>query len=337
MEKLLSRVTQSLAGARTLEDLARPLLDVLETVSGLESTYLTRVDEAMGVQHVQFARNTRHLNIPEGLSVPWDDTLCKRALDEARPYTNDVANCWGDSQAAGALGIKTYASAPVRTSDGLLYGTLCGASAESQPCSEAAVHLLGLFSVLIAQFVERDRLLEELRLANTTLTGLALTDGLTGLANRRALDLELDRILARAQRSGTSVLVGFVDLDDFKEINDKHGHEIGDQFLCAIAARLGACVRAGDVLARLGGDEFVLAGEGPAVCEANSLAPELLRHRLSQCLEGRFELHGSILNYGGASVGVAWIDPSKVTASSALRNADEAMYREKVRRRAERS
>lgn len=54
--------------------------------------------------------------------MPWHDTLCKRALDEGRPFTADVGQCWGDSQAAAALGIQTYASTPVRMSDGQLYG-----------------------------------------------------------------------------------------------------------------------------------------------------------------------------------------------------------------------
>src|SRR4051794_10571094 len=115
MDPLLLQLSDSVSSARTLEDLTRPMLEMLEAVSGLESTYLTMIDLDKGLQHVLYARNSRQMQIPEGLSVPWDDTLCKRALDEGRSYTGNVAECWGDSDAARDLGIQTYVSMPVRT------------------------------------------------------------------------------------------------------------------------------------------------------------------------------------------------------------------------------
>src|SRR5579862_1519455 len=125
MNASLADLSRSATAAESLEELARPLLEMLHAATGLESTYLTSVDLAAGEQHVQFALNAGSLTIPEGLTVPWNDTLCKRALDEGTLFCNDVAERWSDSEAATALGIKTYASAPVRTSDGLLVGTLC--------------------------------------------------------------------------------------------------------------------------------------------------------------------------------------------------------------------
>ena len=108
MEPLLNQLAESAAEARDLEGLTRPLLEVLEAVTGMESTYLTTIDLDRGVQNILYARNSAQMQIPEGLSVPWADTLCKRALDEGRPYTGDVSGCWGDSEAARALGIRTY-------------------------------------------------------------------------------------------------------------------------------------------------------------------------------------------------------------------------------------
>ncbi|MOA24362.1 putative diguanylate cyclase YeaP [compost metagenome] len=70
------------------------------------------------------------MQIPEGLSVPWEDTLCRRALEESQTFSNDVDLRWGDSDAARALQIQTYLSTPVRLTDGALYGTLCAASSE---------------------------------------------------------------------------------------------------------------------------------------------------------------------------------------------------------------
>ena len=111
----IARLSDSLVGAHSLEELVRPLLELLEAVTGLESTYMTAIDEVAGLQHILYARNTRRLQIPEGLSVPWDDTLCKRALDEGRMYTDDVADCWGDSDAARALRRRLSRSATTAT------------------------------------------------------------------------------------------------------------------------------------------------------------------------------------------------------------------------------
>jgi diguanylate cyclase len=80
MDSLIEQISDSVSSAKTLEDLARPMLEMLEVVTGLESTYLTTIDLDKGLQHILFARNVRQLTIPEGLSVPWADTLCRSAL-----------------------------------------------------------------------------------------------------------------------------------------------------------------------------------------------------------------------------------------------------------------
>jgi diguanylate cyclase len=107
-EALLGRISDTIASALTTEELTRPLLTMLELVTGLESTYLTRVDQEAGVQSILYARNSKVMQIPEGLNVPWDDTLCKRALDEGRPFTEDASECWGDPMPRAS-----WASAPM--------------------------------------------------------------------------------------------------------------------------------------------------------------------------------------------------------------------------------
>ena len=146
MDSLIARLSESLSSAQTLEALTRPMLEMLEAVTGCESTYLTSIDIEAGLQRVVVSRNSKQMQIPEGLSVGWSDTLCKRALDEGRPYTDDVEGLWGDSAAAQALGIRTYVSTPVRTGDGDLYGTLCAASSDRLPLPPNAQHVLQLFS-----------------------------------------------------------------------------------------------------------------------------------------------------------------------------------------------
>ncbi|MAD75525.1 MAG: GGDEF domain-containing protein [Rheinheimera sp.] len=128
MDKQLEQLAQFVATANTVEGLTRPLLALLQRITGLESTYLTAIDETAGVQHILIAHNAGALTLPEELTVPWQDTLCKRALESQQFVTEDVAGCWGDSDAARELGLKSYISVPVKNQDGSIFGTLCGAS-----------------------------------------------------------------------------------------------------------------------------------------------------------------------------------------------------------------
>ena len=334
MEEVFDKLSATVASANTLETLTRPLLELLETVTGLESTYLTSIDEENAVQSITIARNTGELRIPEGLVVPWSDTLCKRCLDQGRRIVSNVSEVWGDSQAAAALGIQTYASAPVRDSNGEIIGTLCAAGKKSKTLGARAISALNLFSQLISQFIERERLLGELRRANDYLTKFALTDSLTELPNRRALNDELGRLLARAARDGSSVLVGVLDLDGFKAINDEHGHLAGDQLLAQCAKRLAGAIRDTDMIARMGGDEFAIIGPGPAdKAEANRAATELAV-RLEEASAGTYSLRGLNVRFLGASAGI--IATRLVSTDRALELADADMYRAKRDRRQKR-
>ena len=323
-----SQLADSVAAAHNLEELVRPLLELLQAVTGLDSTYMTRIDVDAGVQHVVYAHNSHRLRIPEGLTVPWGDTLCKRALDEGRPYTDDVAACWNDSDAARALGISTYASTPIRGQDGVLLGTLCAASDQRRPLVDGGDRVLRMFSHLIGQQVERERLMNDLRRAHDALATSALTDVLTGLPNRRSLMDELQRRLARDARDGTRLLVAFVDLDDFKRINDRHGHEAGDRFLAAIADALAGAHRAGDFSARPGGDEFVTLATVPGDPAALARgAAGALETRIREATTGRFRLGPQLeVDYAGPSIGVIVADAGSHDAEAVLKQADAAMY-----------
>lgn len=334
MDALIAQISQSVTQARSLEELTRPLLKLLEAATGLESTYLTVIDLDKSVQRILYAYNTREMQIPEGLSVPWSDTLCKRALDENRPFSGDVGDCWGDSDAAAALGIQTYASMPVRMSDGTLYGTLCAASGNRHVLNPTCQHLLALFAQLIAHQVEREQLVQQLLSANAQLRAYATTDALTGLGNRRALMEALRRQLAQGQRQGATMLLAFLDLDGFKSINDRYGHEVGDQFLRETARRLLQVLRAEDLAARLGGDEFVVLGPGPVPGQAVEAARLALRRRIAEATQGRFVCGDVAIDYQGASVGVIAIAPGTLGAEEVLRQADQAMYEAKQARRA---
>lgn len=332
MNDILNRLAVAVTEDEDLETLVRSLLELLEAVSGLESTYLTTIDTASGVQRIVFSRNSKQLSIPEGLTVPWGDTLCKRALDEGRMYTNDVAGQWGDSDAARALGLRTYISEPVRIGDNELYGTLCGASKQKVHVSEESRHLLAMFSRLIARQLERDQLLEALRRERITLQEYALSDPLTGIPNRRSLDAELHRSLANADRTNSRIHLAFIDLDGFKSINDEHGHDEGDRFLIEIAKSLKNGIREGDFVARIGGDEFVVFGG--ACSDDLEASRRAIRKRLEELTKGTFALAETTIEYGGASVGVVTSEPGSKSAADLLARADDEMYAVKKARRA---
>ncbi|WP_265422551.1 GGDEF domain-containing protein [Aeromonas salmonicida] len=336
MDTILQALSVQVTAARDLESLTRPLLEMLETVTGLESTYLTQIDLEQSAQHILYARNSAALQIPEGGSVDWSDTLCRRALDEGRLYAADVADRWGDSAAARAMGIRTYMSSPVRTSSGSLYGTLCGASAEHKPLVTGSEHLIAFFARLIAEHVEREQLLQQLQQANNELSRQALSDPLTGLPNRRALMLELHRLFSLLKRTGHPLLISFIDLDGFKAINDTHGHDAGDLLLQTMAQQLAGALRSGDLLARVGGDEFVAVGMGPLSGEETvEIAVHCFQRRLFEQSQVQLPLASQVLNYPGASVGVVAVDPASISIDDALRQADACMYAVKRQRRAQ--
>jgi diguanylate cyclase (GGDEF)-like protein len=172
---------------------------------------------------------------------------------------------------------------------------------------------------------ERQRAHEELTRRQEELAFLATHDALTGLPNRTLILDRVEQMLVRSRRSQTPVAALFIDLDNFKSINDTLGHGAGDELLRAVAARLDGVVRDIDALGRLGGDEFVIVAEGMSL----SAGPELIAERLLEALKQPFELKGAEMNRltVTASVGIAAGD--RVSAEELLRDADIAMYRAK--------
>lgn len=333
---LLDRLAEVVPKADGMDSLVPTLLELLGAVTGLESTYLTSVDAERGVQTVLFANNQSgtRMRITEGLETPWDDTLCKRALDEGQAICERVEEKWGDSRAVRELGIHTYLSQAVRIGEGDLYGTLCAASPREATVPPEAVRVLALFSHLIGRQIDHEQLVDQLRRENREYGQFALTDPLTGIANRRALDRELERALATAHRRGGLLHLGFIDLDGFKAINDDYGHDAGDRFLIVIAGLLKQGLREGDFIARYGGDEFVVFGE--ATAGDPEAGRRELHNRLERLTRGHFEVAGTSLDYAGASVGVINSQPGDRDVRALLARADEAMYREKTRRRGDR-
>ncbi|MGI5404065.1 aminotransferase class I/II-fold pyridoxal phosphate-dependent enzyme [Streptomyces sp. CA-135486] len=164
----------------------------------------------------------------------------------------------------------------------------------------------------------------EQRQLERELTHRAFHDSLTGLPNRVLLLERIDRALLRGRRDSTVTCVLFVDLDDFKVVNDTRGHSVGDELLIAVARRLSGTLRASDTAARLGGDEFAVLMEGgkdPAVAE-------VLAAQIIQSLTQPFRLSGGMISLS-ASVGIASARDS-ATAEDLLGHADLALYAAKT-------
>jgi len=172
---------------------------------------------------------------------------------------------------------------------------------------------------------ERQRAHKELTSREKELVFLATHDALTGLPNRTLILDRIEQTLRRARHNQEPVAALFVDLDNFKAINDSFGHSTGDELLCAVAERLEGVVRETDALGRMGGDEFVVVTEGLSL----AAGPELIAERLLEAFKEPFVLgdEGENLVHTKASIGIATgVRPS---AEELLRDADIAMYRAK--------
>ncbi|WP_410676246.1 putative bifunctional diguanylate cyclase/phosphodiesterase [Amycolatopsis sp. cmx-4-68] len=187
---------------------------------------------------------------------------------------------------------------------------------------EVSVGVLVVFLVLARQLLsllDNRLLLRRVYEGRQQLTHQAYHDPLTGLANRALFGDRLDR--AVADGGDRPLVLIFVDLDDFKEVNDRFGHAGGDVLLHAVAQRLLSCVRAGDTVARLGGDEFAILLEGELD------APQAVADRIQGALRRPFAVHGTLVPVR-ASMGLVVPDPAEplVTSDVLLGRADTSMY-----------
>jgi diguanylate cyclase (GGDEF)-like protein len=169
-----------------------------------------------------------------------------------------------------------------------------------------------------------EKSLTELSRLKEQLHHMAYHDSLTGLANRALFSDEVESRLREPTGERSSVVL-FLDLDDFKVVNDTMGHAVGDELLTLVAQRLATCLRGGDLAARLGGDEFaVLLSDGPDMATAIMVAG-----RIQDALQAPFMVRGQEVLVG-ASIGIAMASGAGMKADELLRNADVAMYTAKA-------
>lgn len=174
------------------------------------------------------------------------------------------------------------------------------------------------FNHLQSKLIEQERYL----------ASMALHDSLTGLPNRSLIAEQLARELQRNQRNTHRLALLFLDLDGFKPVNDRYGHQIGDALLIQVAGRLRGVVREIDTVARLGGDEFLILLTD---CDVPQTAAERVAVECIAALDQPFAIAGHQIRIG-VSIGIAWTDQnaSNLTPDTLVSHADHAMYRAKA-------
>jgi diguanylate cyclase (GGDEF)-like protein len=224
-------------------------------------------------------------------------------------------------------GMQTGIVAPLHGESGCV-GLFLVAGRESvdRSFSDEDVRLLETLTGNITVALQYDRLEQAVRQLETLqheLERKALYDSLTQLANRSLFTNRLEHVL-KSRRPGVCVLL--LDIDEFKAVNDSHGHHAGDQLLRAVAERMRACVREGDTAARLGGDEFaLLLDRAGGEADALTVAERLLRD-----FDARIEVAGERLSVH-VSLGIAVGIPGHDTPDELMRRADVALYEAKRR------
>jgi diguanylate cyclase (GGDEF)-like protein len=241
--------------------------------------------------------------------------LIRRVLETGEPVSVQVAADDADPAEVAylrSLGHETLLMLPL-SAQGETVG-LAKLSGTGRPFGSRVVSLASMLATEAALSLVNARLYDELR-------HQSFHDSLTGLANRALFLDRLEHALARGERRRTTSAILVFDIDEFKAINDRLGHAVGDRLLVALAARLRGCVRSGDTAARLGGDEF-----GVLVEELNGRHElEAIAHRIAESMAEPVVLDGHQVS-PSVSIGVCFSDDGGETADVLMRNADFAMY-----------
>jgi diguanylate cyclase (GGDEF)-like protein len=191
-----------------------------------------------------------------------------------------------------------------------------------------AITTIAVFVFGLSQYAGQRREMRARIAAEQHVRELAYQDGLTGLPNRRQFEDALKAAVASPPRAGASHGVFLLDLNGFKNINDFHGHAVGDQSLVVVAQRLRLAMRDGDIVARFGGDEFAILAKNLGDPEAATS----VALRVIESLHSPIAAGGAIHNLG-VGIGIALVPLDAVTTGEVLRKADVALYRAKAERR----
>ena len=252
---------------------------------------------------------------------PWRTVVAAQGVVVARPSHSlpGVADLLGEHEVRDAM-------LTVLKGEGRFIGTMVVANREAATAEfgDGDVQLLETLGGQITVVWENGRLeesLDRLQEVGVQLSYQAHHDSLTGLANRSQFTDRLRDAMLMASVTGNIPAILFVDLDDFKTVNDRFGHAAGDQVLAAVASRIRACVRPTDTPARVGGDEFAVLLPGSGGVQTAVVIGE----RVLEAVRAPIPVQGATVTVG-VSVGVATPNERDVSIEQLLRDADTAMY-----------
>lgn len=247
------------------------------------------------------------------------DTPCEVVRDAQNfVYLNNVGRRF---HRAGEMGAQNYAGLVYRAPSGKEIGHIYMLHDSEDVDISATSSILSVLCAELGLFLELENAKQEL----VTSREMSLTDPLTGIGNRRSFDVDLPLRLEEIKQNDGDCIIVFLDLDDFKMLNDKHGHEVGDRALIRIAEKASELCSADCKIYRYGGDEFVILSSRPA------------RWRGKMLHDMRSMLQDHLLDEGfdclGVSLGAATYREADKDKGQMLRLADERMYEDKRQRK----
>jgi len=259
-------------------------------------------------------------SISNGTLFPLGKTYCSTTIREAKPVYFEHASKseWQTHPCYKEFQLESYIGTRVMV-DGEVYGTLNFSSpkARSQIYARFDVGFLRLMADLVGRELERINNEEQLqRLANF--------DYLTNVPNRRLLMLHLDSCITRAKKHNKKFALLFIDLNDFKTVNDTFGHDAGDELLKTIASRLKESMRGTDMVARIGGDEFMVVLE--EISDTNDALA--ISEKIKSTVNKPITLNNRLTTMS-ISVGASIFPDDAVNVDEMMKVADKSMYAEK--------
>ena len=273
--------------------------------------------------HTLISSNNKTNFLRQGSEWPSDSkSFCRAIVETGKElYVPDALKTeyWINAPAVEDGPVRSYCGVPVFHPDGSIYGTICAIDTKHTNYKSALVKLLHHLSKLITADLKMAEEAEQHR-------QMALTDSMTGLLNRRGLDILGKQKLKDSKRYQDNIGILYFDIDNLKQVNDNHGHEFGDQCIQLLADILKSTIRESDLTARTGGDEFIVLA---LLNKENDNELALLAEQIRQRYQEK-TMHQPGLNLTNISIG-RHLEPydSVLSLKDMFINADTAMYKEK--------
>jgi diguanylate cyclase (GGDEF)-like protein/PAS domain S-box-containing protein len=319
-----AQILEMIALSAALEDVLEHLVNLIESqFKGIVGSVLLLDKDGAHLRHgAAPSLPEAYVKAIDGVRIgPKVGSCGTAAYRREAVYVGDIMSdpLWTDfKDLAAAHGLRSCWSTPILTRQGAVLGTFAMYSKEVREPTEAELRLVDVATRIAGIAIER-------MLAEDRIQFMASHDALTGLPNRALLNDRLSQALLHARRYDHWLTVFFIDLDNFKFINDNLGHNAGDDLLKAVAGRMVDSVRATDPVARLGGDEFiVLLLDQPKSPDFIAMTAQKLQAAIAEPI--RLDGHDLKMT---SSIGIANYPGDGRDAETLLANADAAMYRAK--------